>query len=150
MSREKPLGQSQKTMRVNASMRIGDVARRVGVSASVLRTWESLGLVRARRTGSHYRLYTAGDLRLLKRARFLRRVRGLNPRAVVHVLRSQGMLAGSVPAPPSPLGSRLRRMRLQRKLSLARVARACGMSVGFLSAIERGQMSAAVGTLRGG
>jgi transcriptional regulator with XRE-family HTH domain len=78
----------------------------------------------------------------------LRRVRGLNPRAVVHVLRSQGLLAAAVQAPPSPLGSRLRRMRLQRKLSLSRVAGACGVSVGFLSAIERGQMSAAVGTLR--
>ena len=133
---------------MNAPLRIGDVARRVGVSPSVLRTWEGLGLVHPRRTGNHYRLYTAGDLRLLKRARYLRRVRGLNPRAVVHVLRSQGLLAASAPAPPAPLGSRLRRLRLERKLSLSRVARACDVSVGFLSAIERGQMSAAVGTLR--
>jgi transcriptional regulator with XRE-family HTH domain len=86
-------------------------------------------------------------LRLLKRARFLRRVRGLNPRAVVHVLRSQGLLPASAAA-PSPLGAHLRRLRLERKLSLAQVARACGVSIGFLSAIERGQMSPAVGTLR--
>jgi len=120
----------------------------VGVSPSVLRTWEKLGLVRPQRSGSQYRLYTPGDLRLLKRARFLRRVRGLNPRALVHVLRSQGLLSASAPAGPSPLGARLRRMRLGRKLSLARVARACGVSIGFLSAIERGQMSASVSTLR--
>ncbi len=124
------------------------MARRVGVSPSVLRTWENLGLVRPRRSGSQYRLYTPGDLRLLKRARFLRRVRGLNPRAIVLVLRSRGLLPASAPAAPSPLGARLRRLRLGRKLPLSRVAQACGVSVGFLSAIERGQMSAAVPTLQ--
>ena len=137
-----------KPPRPNAFLKIGDVARRVGVSPSVLRTWESLGLVRPRRSGSHYRLYTPGDLRLLKRARFLRHVRGLNPRAIVHVLRGQGLLPASAPAAPSPLGAHLRRLRLGRKLSLAQVARACNVSIGFLSAIERSQMSAAVGTLR--
>jgi DNA-binding transcriptional MerR regulator/quercetin dioxygenase-like cupin family protein len=128
--------------------RIGDVARRVGVSPSVLRTWESLGLVKPRRTGSHYRLYTAEDLRLLKRARFLRRVQGLNPRAIVHVLKSRGMLSGPRPRPASPLGPQLRRLRLARHLSLATVTRDVGISVAFLSAIERGQMSASVSTLR--
>ena len=134
--------------RPSAFLKIGDVARRVGVSPSVLRSWESLGLVRPRRSGSQYRLYTPDDLRLLKRARFLRRVRGLNPRALVHVLRSQGRLGAAAAPAPSPLGARLRRARLERKLSLAKVAAACGVSIGFLSAIERGQMSASVSTLR--
>ena len=39
-------------------------------------------------------------------------------------------------------------MRMQRKLALADVGRAVGVSVGFLSAVERGQMTASVGTLR--
>jgi DNA-binding transcriptional MerR regulator/quercetin dioxygenase-like cupin family protein len=132
----------------NAFLKIGDVARRVGVSPSVLRSWERLGLVRPQRSGSQYRLYTPDDLRLLRRARFLRRVRGLNPRAIVHVLRTQGRLTAAAPVAPSPLGARLRRMRRERKLSLAKVARACGVSVGFVSAIERGEMTASVGTLR--
>jgi DNA-binding transcriptional MerR regulator/quercetin dioxygenase-like cupin family protein len=144
----KPAHAPGQSPRQTAFLRIGDVARRVGVSPSVLRTWESLGLVRPRRSGSQYRLYTPADLRVLKRARFLRRVRGLNPRAVVHVLRSQGLLAASTQTAPSPLGARLRRTRLERKLSLAKVAGACGVSIGFLSAIERGQMSASVSTLR--
>ncbi|MFZ0420410.1 MAG: XRE family transcriptional regulator, partial [Candidatus Sulfotelmatobacter sp.] len=42
----------------------------------------------------------------------------------------------------------LRQLRAQRKLSLAQVARAVGISVGFLSALERSQMSGSVGTLR--
>jgi transcriptional regulator with XRE-family HTH domain len=120
----------------------------VGVSPSILRTWEGVGLVRPQRTGSLYRLYSPGDLRVLKRARFLRRVRGLNPRAIVHVLRREGILSAESAVVPNPLGARLRRLRLGRKLSLAQVAGACGVSVGFLSAIERGQMSASVGTLR--
>ena len=129
-------------------MRIGAAARRVGVSPSVLRIWERLGLVRPRRTRSRYRLYSSEDLRLLKRARFLRRARGLNPRAVAHVLKSQGLLPESRSRPAAPLGPRLRRLRLGRKLSLAAVARATRISVAFLSAVERGQMSASVGTLR--
>jgi DNA-binding transcriptional MerR regulator/quercetin dioxygenase-like cupin family protein len=144
----KPAHAPATALRSNAFLRIGAVARRVGVSPSVLRTWEGLGLVRPRRSGNQYRLYTTGDLRLLKRACFLRRVRGLNPRAIVHVLRSQGILPSSAPAAAAPLGTHLRRLRLKRKLSLAQVAHTCGVSIGFLSAIERGQMSASVGTLR--
>ena len=64
-------------------LKIGDVARKVGVSPSVIRSWESLGLARPRRTESKYRLYSAEDVKLLKRARFLRKVRGLNAAAIV-------------------------------------------------------------------
>ncbi|MFY9793209.1 MAG: MerR family transcriptional regulator, partial [Candidatus Sulfotelmatobacter sp.] len=73
-----------------AYLKIGDVARRVGVSPSVIRSWESLGLTRPRRTESKYRLYSAEDVKLLKRARFLRKVRGLNAAAIVELLRREG------------------------------------------------------------
>ena len=42
----------------------------------------------------------------------------------------------------------MRQLRARRRLSLAEVAQAVGISVGFLSAIERSQMSGSVGTLR--
>ena len=42
----------------------------------------------------------------------------------------------------------MRTLRLSRHLPLADVAKAVGISVGFLSAIERSHMSASVGTLR--
>lgn len=128
-------------------LRISEVARRVGISSSALRAWESLGLVAPQRTESRYRLYTEGDVRLLQRAIFLRRARGLNPAAVVHFLKRQGVV--SVPTEASSLpGHRFRRLRTRRGLSLAQVARATGVSVGFLSALERGQMRASVATLR--
>jgi transcriptional regulator with XRE-family HTH domain len=46
------------------------------------------------------------------------------------------------------IGSHLRQLRAKRRLSLAQVAQSVGISVGFLSALERSQMSGSVGTLR--
>ena len=129
-------------------LKIGDVARLVGVSPSLLRSWESVGLVSPPRTRSRYRLYTPEDVRVLKRARFLRRVRGLNAPAIVQVLKSQGLLPPARTAAAGSPGARLRSLRLKRGLSLAAVAGATGVSVGFLSALERAQMTASVGTLR--
>src|SRR5438477_2108797 len=129
-------------------LKIGDVARRVGVSPSVIRSWESLGLTRPRRTESKYRLYSAEDVTLLKRARFLRKVRGLNAPAIVQLLKREGRLLPVPDGNSGAIGGHLRQLRVKRKLSLAQVARAAGISVGFLSALERSQMSASVGTLR--
>ena len=58
-------------------LKIGDVARSVGISPSAIRGWEALGLTHPHRTKSRYRLYTNDDVRLLKKARYLRKVRGL-------------------------------------------------------------------------
>jgi transcriptional regulator with XRE-family HTH domain len=128
-------------------LRISEVARRVGISSSALRSWEALGLVSPQRTQSRYRLYAEADVRLLQRAVFLRRAKGLNPTAIVHVLKRQGVV--SAPADSAPLpGQRFRRLRTRRGLSLAQVARATKVSVGFLSALERGQMRSSISTLR--
>jgi DNA-binding transcriptional MerR regulator/mannose-6-phosphate isomerase-like protein (cupin superfamily) len=129
-------------------LKIGDVARMVGVSPSAIRAWESLGLTRPQRTRSRYRLYCDEDVRVLKRARFLRRVRGMNPAAIVQVLRREGLVRPARDGTAGAIGRRLRQLRTRRAKSLAEVAKAIGISVGFLSAIERSQMSASVGTLR--
>jgi len=129
-------------------LKIGDVARRVGVSPSVIRSWESLGLTRPRRTESKYRLYTPNDVKLLRRARFLRKVRGLNAPAIVELLRREGRARPAANRNAGAIGSHLRQLRAKRRLSLAQVAKAAGISVGFLSALERSQMSGSVGTLR--
>jgi len=128
-------------------LRISDVARRVGISSSALRAWEALGLVTPQRTQSHYRLYGESDVRLLQRAIFLRRARGLNPPAIVHVLKHQGVVSRPAEGTLDP-GQRFRRLRVKRGLSLAQVAKATAVSVGFLSALERGQMRSSVATLR--
>ena len=128
-------------------LRISEAARRVGISSSALRAWEVLGLVVPRRTESRYRLYTEADVRVLQRAMFLRRARGLNPAAIVHVLKRQGIVSAQADRAVLP-GQRFRRLRTRRGLSLAQVARATGVSIGFLSALERGQMRSSVATLQ--
>ena len=133
---------------VEPNLKIGDVARLVGVSPSVIRSWESLGLARPRRTESKYRLYTAEDVKLLKRARFLRKVRGLNAAAIVQLLKREGKMRPASEGNAGAIGGHLRQLRARRRLSLAQVAKQVGISVGFLSALERSQMSGSVGTLR--
>ena len=118
------------------------------MSPSVIRSWESLGLARPRRTESKYRLYTSEDVKLLKRARFLRRVQGLNAAAIVQLLKKEGKVRLAADGNAGAIGAHLRQLRARKKLSLAQVADAVGISVGFLSALERSQMSGSVGTLR--
>ena len=147
MSRRKNLSKASVSRDAGASLRISEVARRLGISSSALRAWETLGLIKPQRTRSRYRLYNEADVRLLQRAIFLRRARGLNPAAIVHVLKRQGVVSTPAENTASP-GLRFRRLRQGRNLSLAQVASATGVSVGFLSALERGQMSASIATLR--
>jgi DNA-binding transcriptional MerR regulator/quercetin dioxygenase-like cupin family protein len=147
MSSRKNLSKPSVSRTPGASLRISEVAKRVGISSSALRAWETLGLVAPQRTRSKYRVYTEKDVRLLQRAIFLRRARGLNPAAIVHVLKRQGVVASPAENTASP-GLRFRRLRQRRGLSLAQVARSTGVSVGFLSALERGQMRASIATMR--
>jgi DNA-binding transcriptional MerR regulator len=128
-------------------LKIGEVARLVGVSPSVIRSWESLGLTRPHRTISKYRLYTPEDVKVLKRARFLRKVRGLNAPAIAQLLKREGLVRHPSNG-TSAIGTHLRQLRVGRGLSLAQVAKRVGISVGFLSALERSHMSASVSTLR--
>ena len=129
-------------------LKIGDVARKVGMSPSVIRSWESLGLAHPRRTQSKYRLYTSEDVKLLKRDRFLRKVQGLNAAAIVQLLKKEGKVRPAADGNAGAIGVHLRQLRARKRLSLAQVAESVGISVGFLSALERSQMSGSVGTLR--
>jgi len=123
----------------------------VGMSATMLRSWERLGLIHPVRTDSSYRLYTSDDVTRLKQARYLRKVRGLNAVAIAVQLGTKPNGARRTTAPAAArdsIGPRLRQERLGKRKSLAEVAKAAEISVGFLSAIERSNMSASVGTLR--
>jgi len=78
----------------------------------------------------------------------LRKVRGLNAAAIVELLRRERRVSPAADGSAGAVGAHLRQLRAKRRLSLAQVARAVGISVGFLSALERSQMSGSVGTLR--
>jgi DNA-binding transcriptional MerR regulator len=138
--------------KLGESLRVGAVAKRLGVSASMLRSWEKLGLAAPARSRGKYRLYSNDDLRVLRRAIYLRRVRGLNAPAILQQLKQEGLLnrRGERPAAaePASIGPRFRKLRLERGESLATVATVAGVSIGFLSNFERSQSGASIGILR--
>lgn len=122
---------------------IGEAARRVGVSASALRLWERQGLVRPARRG-RYRLYTDADLEHLKGVRRLRQVDRLNAPGIRRVLRDTVVTAHDRRIDGRPL----RRLRHRHQLSLRQASARTGLSVSFLSALERGVSGASIATLQ--
>jgi DNA-binding transcriptional MerR regulator/uncharacterized cupin superfamily protein len=137
--------------KVGEALKVGAVAERLGVSASMVRSWEKLGLASPARSQSKYRLYTNDDLRVLRRAIYLRRVQGLNAPAILHQLKQEGLLNHRAAGPAdeqSSIGPRFRKLRLQRGESLAIVANAVGVSIGFLSNLERSQSGASISIMR--
>jgi DNA-binding transcriptional MerR regulator len=90
MDRKKEAAHSAR--KVGEALKVGAVAERLGVSASMVRSWEKLGLASPARSQSKYRLYTNDDLRVLRRAIYLRRVQGLNAPAILNQLKQEGLL----------------------------------------------------------
>jgi len=125
---------------------IGEAARRVGVSPSALRAWEREGLVRPARSIGRYRLYSDADVEHLRSVRRLREVDQLNAPGIRRVLRDRVVA--------DPHGGRrvdgrpLRRLRASRGLSLREASTRSGLSVSFLSALERGVSGASIATLQ--
>jgi quercetin dioxygenase-like cupin family protein len=72
----------------------------------------------------------------------------MNAAAIVQMLKREGKVRSASDGNGGAIGAHLRQLRSAKGLSLARVANAVGISVGFLSAMERSQMSGSVGTLR--
>ncbi len=122
--------------------RIGEVARRVGVSASALRLWERQGLVRPARSSGRYRLYSEADLSRLRRVRQMREEERVNAPGIRQIL-----AAGPV-ADQAVDGSRLRALRRDRGLSLAEAGRRSGLSSSLISGIERAAIGASVSALQ--
>jgi DNA-binding transcriptional MerR regulator/quercetin dioxygenase-like cupin family protein len=129
-------------------LRIGDASRTLGISPATLRLWERQGLIEPSRTPGGNRRYSEQDLALLRRIRHLRQVEHLSPRASARLLQhasdrepaptaaNRARTNGSGSAPG--VGDRLRAQRHRAGLSLRAVAAQTGMSVSFLSAVERG------------
>lgn len=133
---------------------VGQTARILGVSASTLRLWETVGLVAPMRSRGRFRLYTPQLLDRLKRIKYLRDVQHLNVHAIKRELNGNGHGPGVRPSPRSKngrettsLGPRLRQLRERRGLGMAAVASQAGISIGFLSAFERNEANASMATI---
>ena len=126
--------------------RISEAARQVGVSPSALRLWERQGLIRPSRTAGRYRLYSDADIEQLRSVRRLREVDRLNAPAIRRVLHEP--VPSSAHADRRLDGRPLRRLRIEHGMSLREASSRAGVSISFLSALERGMTGASVATLQ--
>ena len=126
--------------------RIGEAAQKVGVSPSALRMWERQGLVRPARTTSRYRLYSDEDLDRLRSILRLRQVERLNAPGIRRIF--PDTLVAGADAESRLDGRPIRRLREQHGLSLREASERTGLSISFLSALERGVSGASVATLQ--
>ena len=130
---------------------IGEVSRSIGLAPQTLRLWERERLVRPRRTDRGYRVYTERDVERLRSIKQLRKVEGLNFAAIRKQL---GPAAdepgedGSAGAQEDVVGERLRRLRTRAHKTLKEVSETTGLSISFISALERGGSGASVASLR--
>lgn len=126
--------------------RIGEAARQVGVSPSALRLWERQGLVRPTRSAARYRLYSEADVEQLRGVRRLRQVEQLNAPGIRRALRDPARSAHGEDRRVD--GRLLRGLRASQGLSLREASARSGLSISFLSALERGVTGASVATLQ--
>jgi len=136
--------------RIGESLKIGDVARRLGSLLPWCARGEA-GLGRPTRTDSRYRIYKNEDLKALRRAVYLRRVQGMNALAI---LRNSSRRVWYLKAlqtffqPAFVAGSTAPQASHETGEPLSIVAEAVGVSIGFLSNLERSQSEASVGIMR--
>jgi len=130
---------------------VGEMATVVGVSASTLRFWESVGLVTPARSNGRYRLYNHELIAVLKRIRYLRDVKRLNLPGIKQEL-GEPTTARARKAPaserPTELGPKLRRLRHRAGLGLHAAAKSAKISPGFLSSLELSRANPSVATLQ--
>ena len=124
----------------------------LGVSPSTLRTWEKVGLISPRRSAGRYRMFTLDDVKRLRRIKFLKSTKNLNSGGLLHVLSQDTTAHPAAATKPNSssniIGQKLRGHRLQQKMTLKDVSDRTGLSVGFLSSLERSQTNASVATLQ--
>jgi DNA-binding transcriptional MerR regulator/quercetin dioxygenase-like cupin family protein len=131
---------------------ISDVAELLAVSPSTLRQWENMGLMKPARTAGGYRTYSPEQVDRLKYIQGLRTEKKLNMEAILHLLGINGELktrpADGAGPDASLIARKLRKLRKDRQMTLSDVAVKTGLSVSFLSSLERRQVNASVATLR--
>lgn len=115
---------------------IKQVAQILGVSAWVLRTWESERLIVPSRSPSGYRVYSASDVDRLRRIRDLIQQDGLNAAGVRRLLSDSKSTPAEVPT--AAMHARIQKLRKEQHKTLRDLATATGLSASAISAIERG------------
>ncbi len=129
---------------------IGEVSQALGLAPQTLRLWEKERLIRPGRTERGYRVYTEPDVDRLRKIKRLRKSEGLNFAAIrkqIGAADGEPEIAGA-PDLSNTTGERLRRLRLKAHKTLKDVSETTGLSISFISALERGGSGASVASLR--
>ncbi len=126
------------------------MSKAIGLAPQTLRLWERERLVRPRRTERGYRVYTEPDVERLRYIKRLRKVEGLNFAAIRKQLGAAEVEPDEdgVPVSAGSPGEQLRRLRVKAHKKLKEISEATGLSVSFISALERGGSGASVASLR--
>ena len=129
---------------------IGKVAKILNVSTSMLRKWERLGITVPERSPSGYRKFSRLEVERLKQVQKLKTEKHVSSAAVVHLLKHEGDSAKDPnhSSERSSVSRRLKRLREQQGWTLSAAAERAGISVSYLSNIERGHTNASVATLQ--
>jgi DNA-binding transcriptional MerR regulator/quercetin dioxygenase-like cupin family protein len=147
----KPAKNKTTSARSHLAFRISEVSRMLNVSSSTLRQWENAGLTHPTRARNGYRTYSREEVDRLKSIQHLRLEKNLNVDAIRHLMgrsAKRPKASGPTPAKVDAIGSRLRKLRRERSMTLSEAAAGTGLSVSFLSCLERGQAHASVATLQ--
>lgn len=133
---------------------IGEVSRSIGLAPQTVRLWEREKLVKPERTKRGYRVYSEYDVDRLRKIKYLRTSEGLNFAAIRKSLGAPPEVRNGTSAHgPENLngqtpGERLRRLRMKAHKTLKEVAGITGLSISFISALERGGSGASVSSLK--
>jgi len=131
--------------------RISEAAHMLGISASTLRNWERMGLITAARSQGRYRLYSREGLKKLRKIKYLRTVQHVNPAGIVAILQGKQeneRAPSAAKHKQKAIAQKLLELRRQHGLTLAEVGQKTGVSVSFLSSLERGYSNASIATLQ--
>jgi len=131
--------------------RISEAAHMLGISASSLRNWERMGLITAARSQGRYRLYSREALKKLTKIKYLRTVQRVNPAGIVAMLQGDQKNErepSELKQKQEGIAQKLLELRREHGLTLAEVAQKTGVSVSFLSSLERGYSKASIATLQ--
>lgn len=127
---------------------VRQVATMLGVSASIIRTWEAEGLIRPGRSKGGYRVFSPADVRRLTKIRDLRE-QGINASGVRKMLGEEDETVRPAPALESEgVGNRLRALRTGAGLSLRDLSATTGLSPSYLSSVERSLSSPSLASLQ--
>ena len=144
------------TQEKSPSLRIAEVARLCGVSASTLRFWEQHDLIKPDYTETGHRVYSEADLEEIRDIQRLRVIQGLSLAAIRAMRGRKSAITQSTSTRSSKntvspagggIGPRLRGLRKKKGLSLREVASRTELAASLISTLERTSLGASAASI---